>query len=105
VLERVREIGVLRALGMTRRQVWRMVIVEAGILGVMGVILGTLTGVLVAVVMVGLAGGTAAILAIQLPWHILGLAAVYGIAVAMLAAAYPARVAAGMSIVRAVSFE
>jgi len=105
VLERVREIGVLRALGMTRRQVWRMVIVEAGILGVMGVVLGTLTGVLVAVVMVGLAGGPAAILAIQLPWQILGLAAVYGIAVAMLAAAYPARVAAGMSIVRAVSFE
>ncbi len=105
VLERVREIGVLRALGMTRRQVWRMVIVEAGILGVMGVVLGLVTGVLVAVVMVGLDGGTAGILAIQLPWHILGLAAVYGIAVAMLAAAYPARLAAGMSIVRAVSFE
>ena len=30
VLERVREIGVLRAAGMTRRQVWRMVVVEAG---------------------------------------------------------------------------
>ena len=30
VVERVREIGVLRAAGMTRRQVWRMVVVEAG---------------------------------------------------------------------------
>ena len=29
VLERVREIGVLRAAGMTRRQVWRSVVVEA----------------------------------------------------------------------------
>ena len=31
VLERVREIGVLRAAGMTRRQVWRSVVVEAGV--------------------------------------------------------------------------
>ncbi len=30
VYERVREIGILRAAGMTRRQVWRMVVVEAG---------------------------------------------------------------------------
>ena len=33
VLERVRELGVLRAAGMTRRQVRRTVVVEAGILG------------------------------------------------------------------------
>ena len=31
VIERVREIGILRAAGMTRRQVWRSVVVEAGI--------------------------------------------------------------------------
>ena len=30
VIERVREIGILRAAGMTRRQVWRSVVVEAG---------------------------------------------------------------------------
>ncbi len=32
VVERVREIGVLRATGMTRSQVWRMVVIEAGVL-------------------------------------------------------------------------
>ena len=31
-LERVRELGMLRAVGMSRRQVWRSVLVEAGIL-------------------------------------------------------------------------
>ncbi len=36
VLERVREIGVLRATGMTARQVWAMVVVEAGMLGIVG---------------------------------------------------------------------
>ena len=35
-LERVREIGMLRAAGMSRRQVWRSVLVEAGILGAIG---------------------------------------------------------------------
>ncbi len=35
-LERVRELGMLRAVGMSRRQVWRSVLVEAGILGAVG---------------------------------------------------------------------
>ena len=47
VYERVREIGVLRAAGMTRPQVWRMVVVEAGVLGVVGAIVGCLTGIVV----------------------------------------------------------
>ena len=45
VLERVREIGVLRAAGMTRRQVWRSVVVEAGITGLAGAICGVVAGV------------------------------------------------------------
>ena len=36
VIERVREIGILRAAGMTRRQVWRSVVVEAGVVGLAG---------------------------------------------------------------------
>src|SRR4051794_13164365 len=44
VLERVREIGVLRAAGMTRRQVWRSVVIEAGITGLVGAVAGVATG-------------------------------------------------------------
>jgi len=105
VIERVREIGVLRALGMTRRQVWRMVVVEAGIVGVMGAALGSVTGLGVGALMIGLASGWSAIALIDIPWLVLGLAATYGVAVAIVAAAYPARIASQMSIVRAVSFE
>ena len=61
VLERVREIGVLRAAGMTTRQVRRTVVVEAGILGVAGSILGILTGIVAGAVMVAIAGGDAAL--------------------------------------------
>ncbi|MGZ6270342.1 MAG: ABC transporter permease, partial [Candidatus Limnocylindrales bacterium] len=99
----VREIGVLRAIGMTRAQVWRMVVVEAGILGVVGALLGCLVGLAVGALMLRLAtiGGDLA----NLPWPTVGLAFVLGVAVSTLAAAYPARLASGISIVRAVQYE
>jgi putative ABC transport system permease protein len=105
VVERVREIGVLRAVGMTRRQVWRMVVVEAGMIGVMGAILGAITGVAVGVVLLAVAGGPSAVATYQVPWLVLGGAALFGVVVAMLAAAYPARVASRLPIVRAVQYQ
>lgn len=104
VIERVREIGVLRAAGMTRRQVWRSVVVEAGILGLAGALLGVTLGLLAGAVMVVLAGGRLDVAA-SIPWQVVGLTIALGVAVAMLAAAYPARLAAGLPIVRAVQFD
>jgi putative ABC transport system permease protein len=104
VLERVREIGVLRAAGMTRRQVWRSVVVEAGITGLVGAICGVAAGVVVGSLMVVLAGGrwepSAAV-----PWLAIAAAFALGVTLAMLAAAYPARLASSVSIVRAVGYE
>ncbi|HEV8403200.1 MAG TPA: FtsX-like permease family protein [Candidatus Limnocylindrales bacterium] len=104
VIERVREIGILRAAGMTRRQVWRSVVVEAGVLGLAGAILGIGLGLVVGAIMVALTGGRPDIAA-GIPWSIVGLALVLGVVVAMLAAAYPARIASRLSIVRAVQYE
>jgi putative ABC transport system permease protein len=104
VVERVREIGILRAAGMTRRQVWRSVVVEAGILGFAGAILGVALGLTVGAVMVVLAGGRLDVAA-GIPWQVVGLTVVLGVAVAMLAAAYPARIAARLPIVQAVQFD
>jgi putative ABC transport system permease protein len=104
VIERVREIGVLRAAGMTRRQVWRSVVVEAGILGLAGAILGVVLGLVVGALMVVLTGGRVDV-ATGVPWQVVGLAIALGISVAMLAAAYPARLAAQLPIVRAVQYE
>ncbi len=104
VIERVREIGILRAAGMTRGQVWRSVVVEAGILGLAGALLGIVLGLLVGGLMVGLSGGRFDV-ATGIPWPIIGLALVLGVVVAMLAAAYPARLAGRLSIVRAVQYE
>jgi putative ABC transport system permease protein len=104
VVERVREIGVLRAAGMTRRQVWRSVVVEAGITGLVGAICGAATGVVIGALMVVLSGGRWD-LAVAVPWFAVGVAFVLGVALAMLAAAYPAKLASGISIVRAVGYE
>jgi putative ABC transport system permease protein len=105
VLERVREIGILRATGMTRRQVWRMVVVEAGVLGIVGSVIGCLAGLVAGAALVVLAGGAAGATTFEVPWATLGLALVFGMAVAMLAAYYPARLASGLSIVQAVQAE
>jgi putative ABC transport system permease protein len=104
VLERVREIGVLRAAGMTTRQVRRTVVVEAGIVGVVGTILGIATG-LVAAVLMGLLSGGRPSFALVLPWPSIALAAVLGVGVSIVAAWYPARLASQLAIVRAVQHE
>jgi putative ABC transport system permease protein len=44
VLERQREIAVLRALGAFRRQIRRILVVESGLLGVLGVAIGSVCG-------------------------------------------------------------
>ncbi|HET7702737.1 MAG TPA: FtsX-like permease family protein [Candidatus Limnocylindrales bacterium] len=103
VLERVRELGVLRAAGMTRGQVRRTVVVEAGILGIVGSVLGIVTGLVAAAILIGLAGGGRVVL--EVPWASIGIAAVLGVGVSMLAAWYPARLASRLAIVAAVQHE
>jgi len=103
VLERVREIGVLRAIGMSRRQAMRMVVVEAAILGIVGVALGAGAGIAVGGVLlqlggdVGHTGGG--------PWLPIGVAAALGLVLPALAALYPALAASRVSIVEALRFD
>ncbi len=103
VLERVREIGVLRAIGMSRRQVMRMIAVEATVLGVVGVVLGSLAGVAAGAVLLELGGGLGS--PAGAPWPSIGVAAALGLILPALAAIYPARAAANVSIVEALHFD
>jgi putative ABC transport system permease protein len=89
---------------MTRGQVWRSVVVEAGIVGLAGALMGVGAGLVIGFVMVALAGGRVDPASI-VPWAIVAAAFVLGVAVAMLAAAYPAHIASRISIVRAVQYE
>jgi putative ABC transport system permease protein len=103
VLERVRELGVLRAAGMTRGQVRRSVVVEAGILGIVGSLLGIAAGLVAGTILVLVGGGTP--LVIEVPWGSLIVAVLLGVGVSMAAAWYPARLASRLAIVAAVQHE
>ena len=104
VVERVREIGVLRATGMTRGQIGRMVVVEAGMVGLLGAVLGTVTG-LVATALLAVVGRESLDTSVQVPWAAVAVCLALGVIVSMVAAWYPARLAARLSVVRAVQFE
>jgi putative ABC transport system permease protein len=100
--ERGRELGMLRAAGMSRAQVWRSVLVEAGILGLIGSVVGAIAGLGVGVVLVasasgGLEGG------MIVPLGTIAGAILAGVVLAMVSAAHPARVAGRRSIVAAVA--
>ncbi len=102
IMERRREIGLLRAVGMTRRQTRRMIRWEAVLIGVFGAALGLVVGVVLGVVMVMAIGEG---LQLTLPWADL---AVYLVAAALggvLASVLPARRGARMDVLEAIAYE
>ncbi len=103
VLERVRELGVLRAAGMTRGQVRRTVVVEAGILGIVGSVLGIVAGLVAGAILIVMTSGGR--LTLDVPWTSILVAAGLGLGVSMAAAWYPARLASRLAIVAAVQHE
>ena len=103
VLERVREIGILRAIGMTREQASRMIVVEATVLGLVGAVLGALAGLAAGFVLLVVSGGLGP--SAGIPWASMAIAAVLGLAGPAVAAWYPSRLASSVSIVRALKFE
>ena len=102
VLERTREIGLLRAVGMTRNQLRSSVRWEAVIVGIFGALLGVIMGVLLAY-----AGITALpdefITKTAIPWVSLVLYIVLGAVLGVLAAYFPARRAAKLNVLDAIS--
>jgi putative ABC transport system permease protein len=103
ILERTRELGMLRALGSTRAMIARSVIVEAMLLGVIGSLLGVLFGYGMARGLVYLFGRAFLfeITSLILSPFALVSAIVVGIAVTVVAALYPAMRAGRVSPVEA----
>jgi putative ABC transport system permease protein len=103
VIERSREIAILRSHGMTTGQVQAMVVAEASIMGAIGGIAAVVTGVLMSWAVVG---GTAAKdfdAGLAIPWPLLISVLLLGTGVAALAGLYPARLAARIPIVRTIA--
>jgi putative ABC transport system permease protein len=101
--ERTREIGMLRAIGTSRRQVRQMIRYESVITAMIGAIIGAAVGLLLAVVAVTALKDEGFVLSIPYPLLVvmLMLAAVAGVA----AAIAPARRASRINIIEALQYE
>ena len=106
VLERRRESGALRSIGMTRAQVIRMILAEAGAIGAIGAAFGISFGVLLSRVFVeGMKVTTGYRLEFSLPPQSILLALFIAFAVSQLAALYPAWKGSRVNIVEAIKHE
>ncbi|MBI3912736.1 MAG: ABC transporter permease [Chloroflexi bacterium] len=106
VLERIREIGTLRSIGMDRRQLGRMILSEAGAMGALGAIFGVLIAYPVSTVTVsGMASGSGFPVYYVFP----ALSFVIGVFVALVlsqvAAIYPTLRAARVNVIEAIKEE
>lgn len=102
VIERTREIGLLRAVGLTRPQLRLMVVLESVIVAVLGSVLGVLLGVGFGVVLVRMLSD-AGINVLAIPWGQLGLFVLGAAVVGMFAALTPARRAARLDVLSAIA--
>jgi putative ABC transport system permease protein len=101
--ERTRELGMLRAVGMSRRQVRQMIRYEAVITALIGALLGTVLGVIFAALISRPLADEGFELAYPIPTLVtlLVLAALAGV----IAAIWPARRASRMDVLRALAYE
>ncbi len=104
VIERTREIGLLRAVGLSRPQLRRMVRLESVIVAVLGAVLGVVMGIAFGVALQR-AIADQGVDVLEIPWLRLMAFVVVAALVGVLAAVIPARRAARLDVLRAISTE
>ena len=101
VFERTREIGMLRAIGMTRRQIRRMIRHESVITALIGAAIGIVLGIVLAALLIVRVD----FLVFSFPTSQVVIFVIAAIVVGILAAVFPARRAAKLDPLRAIAYE
>ncbi len=101
VFERTRELGMLRAVGMTRRQVRQLIFGESVITALIGASLALPVGVALA----AMVGDAIQYAAFTIPWGQLIAFVIAAVIVGLLAAILPARRAARLNVLEALQYE
>ena len=103
VFERTREIGMLRAVGMTRRQVRMMIRYESIVTALMGAVLGMVVGIFLALLVTHALSSSGIVFAV--PWIQIVYFVIAAILVGILAAVIPARRASRLNVLQALQYE
>jgi putative ABC transport system permease protein len=103
VFERTRELGMLRAVGMTRRQVRMMIRYESIVTSLMGAALGMAVGIFLAALITHALSNDGIVFAV--PWIQIVYFVIAAIIVGILAAVIPARRAARLNVLQALQYE
>jgi putative ABC transport system permease protein len=103
VFERTRELGMLRAVGMTRRQVRRMVRQESVITALIGAAVGLPLGMFLAALVSNALADEG--IGFQVPWVQLVAFTIVAVIAGILAAIVPARRAAKLNVLKALQYE
>jgi putative ABC transport system permease protein len=103
VFERTRELGMLRAVGMTRRQVRMMIRYESIATALMGAVLGMAVGLFLGALVTHALKSSG--IGFAIPWTQLFFFVLASIVVGILAAVIPARRAAGLNVLQALQYE
>ena len=101
VFERTREIGMLRAIGMTRRQVRRMIRHESVITALIGAMIGIVLGVVLAVILIA----RVEFIDFAFPTIQIIVFVIAAVLVGIVAAIFPARRAAKLDPLEAIAYE
>ncbi|MGE5137902.1 MAG: ABC transporter permease, partial [Rudaea sp.] len=106
VVERTQEIGMLRALGMTRLQVIKMILAEAGIMGLIGGAFGLVFGLFLSrLFLMALSLMQGYELNYVVPVEGVLVSVFIALVVSQLAGLWPARRAAGLRVIESIHFE
>lgn len=106
VIERTREIGVLRALGGSRWRIRRTMLDESLLISLGGCLAGILAGLIVGIVWIySVRASTLVGLNLHIPTSMLIMTAVLGVVIGTLAAILPARRAAHLDPLKALTYE
>ena len=102
IFERTRELGLLRAVGMTRSQMHRMVRWEAAIVSGVGALLGAAVGIVFGILVVT-ATPDEFLSNLAVPWTSIGVLVLVASAAGLLAGFLPARRAGKLNVLDAIS--
>lgn len=104
VVERTREIGLLRAIGLTRAQLRGMISLESVIIALLGATLGVALGLLFGISLRRVLSGVG-LTYLSIEWWQLGAFLAASVLVGILAAVWPARNASQLNILQAIATE